>query len=483
MAESEFNWLVAAPFISLSTTGFLVLLVGLIFPKLKRGGLWPLMLAGFGVAFVFATAGWGESQQAFNNMLVGDMFSTAFCCIFILGGALTLLFSLNEIENQYIIYPDYFSLIAFATAGMTLMASSSHLLIIFLGLETLSIALYVLVGCKRGNQFSLEASFKYFLLGAFASGFLLYGIALIYGATGSMHLEIIGELTAQNDLADSTMLISGILLLFVGLGFKIAIFPFHMWAPDVYEGAPTPISAFMATGSKAAGFAALLRLFSSIDILSIEMARDMIWVMAVASIILGNIIALKQTNVKRMLAYSSIAHAGYLLIGVLANNQVGLSSLTFYLLVYAFMNIGAFGVISYISTSEREMLSFDDFKALAYTRPFAAAAMAIFLFSLAGVPPTAGFMAKFYIFSAGVKAGYIWLSILAVTGSMISLYYYLGLVVKMFMVEEEPLPGKVGSQQGLVGLALGVACGAVIALGLFPSRWIDVFHEMARSLM
>lgn len=483
MPTVDFDWQPIAPFTSLSMLGFLVLIVGLLFPRMFRETLGAIVLIGFAAALLFTLQGWGEPNTAFFGLITSDKFSTAFSAIFILGAALTLLLSLNSVEGKYLIYADYFALIVFATAGMTLMAAGTHLLTIFLGLETLSIALYVLAGFRRESKFALESSFKYFLLGAFASGFLLYGIALVYGVVGSVDLRDVAVYVDSYGVASSKMLLTGLILLFVGLGFKIAVFPFHMWAPDVYQGAPTPIAAFMATGSKAAGFASLLRILTSFNIVGETSWQNMLWVIAVATMLLGNIIALKQDNVKRMLAYSSIAHAGYILIGLLAGSELGSSSMIFYLLTYTFMNLGAFGVISYLSTAESEILTFRDFRGMAYRRPFAAVAMAIFMFSLAGIPPTAGFIAKFYLFSAGVQAGYIWLVILAVISSMVSLYFYLGLVVQMFMTPEEKDAPATAPQQPAVALALLSAIFAVIYLGIFPTRWFQLFKELASSLI
>lgn len=482
MNAFDFAWLPIAPFVILSAVGALILIIGIAFPRLYRSTLGTLSLIGLAIAFLATLQGWGEAQRAFFGMIAVDNFAVAFGCIFLLGAGLTLGLSLNAVEEKYLTYADYFSLVIFATAGMMLMASGTNLLTLFLGLETLSIALYVLAGFRRNHVFSLEASFKYFLLGAFASGFLLYGIALMYGAAGSTDLHQLSEFALREGLVGSKLFFAGFLLLLVGLGFKISVFPFHLWAPDVYQGAPTPISAFMATGSKAAGFAALLRVVLSLDLLNQTGWQQLIWIIAAATMLLGNIIALRQDNVKRMLAYSSIAHAGYILVGVLAGNQLGSSSVLFYLLTYTFMNIGAFGVISYLSTPDHEYVTYDDFRGLASRRPFAAIAMATFMFSLAGIPPLAGFVAKFYLFSAGIRAGYLWLVILAVVTSMISLYYYLGLVVQMFMRPREGVIA-VAPLQPAVAIAVSIAMFVVLVLGIFPSRWVAVFQDLTRSMM
>ncbi|MDZ7292244.1 MAG: NADH-quinone oxidoreductase subunit N [candidate division KSB1 bacterium] len=484
-----------APELTLAILGFVVLVLGMLFPRMYSEALAAIVLIGLALAFVFAVQHWGQSDQAFYGMISVDKFSVGFDCLFIIAASLTLLLSLNALEEQYLLYSEYFALIIFATLGMMLMASSAHLLTLFLGLETLSVSLYVLAGFRRTDQKALEASFKYFLLGAFASGFLLYGIALVYGTVGSASLTTLAETMSRPlgegassspgslpSSAGGSIFITGMVLMVIGFGFKIALVPFHTWAPDVYQGAPTPISAFMATGSKAAGFAALLRVLLSSGIMADAVWQKIFWVMAVATMTIGNIIALRQENIKRMLAYSSIAHAGYILVGAIANNEIGYAGVLFYLLSYLFMNVGAFGVVAFLAKSEQEYVTIAEYRGLAYRRPFAAVAMAIFMFSLSGIPPTAGFLAKFYVFSGAVQAGYIWLVILGVINSMISLYYYLGIVVVMFMHEPEgekvpitPLPA--------VGLALLIAVFGTLNLGLFPGQWMDTFQALARSLM
>jgi NADH-quinone oxidoreductase subunit N len=472
-----------APELTLTIFGFLVLALGLLFPRMYSEALATIVLIGFAMAVFFAVHHWSQATTAFYGMLSIDKFTVAFQCLFIISATLTLLLSLNSIDGQYLLYSEYFALILFATVGMMLMASSSHLLTLFLGLETLSVSLYILAGFRRTDQRALEASFKYFLLGAFASGFLLYGIALIYGSIGSANLTALAEALRSSGVSRSQPLfMTGLVLMLIGFGFKIALVPFHTWAPDVYQGAPTPIAAFMATGSKAAGFAALLRLLLASGIMTEVVWQNIFWLLAVATMTIGNIIALRQENIKRMLAYSSIAHAGYILVGAVANNEIGRAGILFYLLSYIFMNVGAFGVVSLLAKSEKEYVNISEYRGLGYRRPFAAIAMAIFMFSLSGIPPTAGFLAKFYVFSGAVQAGYLWLVILGVINSMISLYYYLGIVVVMFMQEPEgekaaitPLPA--------VGLALVIAIFGIFNLGLFPGQWMDMFQDLARSLM
>lgn len=473
-----------APEIILTLLGFGILTLGLIFPRMYRETLIAIVLIGLAVSLLVATHHWNNpAATAFYGMISVDKFTVGFQCLFIIAAALTLMLSLNTLEGNYLQYSEYFALVIFATVGMMLMASSAHLLTLFLGLETLSVSLYILVGFRRDEAKALESSFKYFLLGAFASGFLLYGIALIYGSVGSASLTTLAAHLKLNLNANvQPLFLTGLVLMIVGFGFKIALAPFHSWAPDVYQGAPTPVAAFMATGSKAAGFAALLRLLLAADVMSQSLWQQIFWVIAIATMTIGNIIALRQDNIKRLLAYSSIAHAGYILVGAIANNETGYAGILFYLLSYTFMNVGAFGVVSYLAKADQEYVMISEYRGLAYRRPFAAMALAVFMFSLAGVPPTAGFLSKFYVFNGAIQAGYVWLVILGVINSMISLYYYLNVVVTMFM--QEPVGEKTPiTPLPAVGIALIIAIFGTLNLGLFPGQWMDKFQALARSLM
>ncbi len=473
-----------APTLTLVVVGLLVLILGMLFPRMYRETLAAVVLFGFGIAVFYAVQNWSESMRLFHGMIIVDKFSNGFACLFVIAAGLTLLLSINALENTSLLVSEFFALIIFATVGMLLMAASAHLLTLFLGLELLSVSLYVLAGFRRSDKNSIEASFKYFLLGAFASGFLLYGIALIYGSVGSASLTALAEAVKARHLLDSPLLTAGLALMAVGLGFKIALAPFHTWAPDVYQGAPTPIAAFMATGSKAAAFAALLRIALATGMMTQAVWQDIFWVLAVVTMTVGNIVALRQDNIKRLLAYSSIAHAGYILVGVIANNELGSSAVLYYLLSYTFMNIGAFGVVAFLSKTEDELVNLNDYRGLAFRRPFAAVAMAIFMFSLAGIPITAGFMSKFYVFSAAVQSGFLWLVILGVINSMISLYYYLGVVVVMFMQKSETAGEELALERlPAVGLALIIAVFGTLQLGIAPARWMEAFQDLARSVM
>ena len=355
-------------------------------------------------------------------MVVQDNYSLFFKLIFLITAGLTILMSIRFLKLEGFEHGEYYVLLLFATVGMMLMASAADLIIIFLGLETFSLAIYVLAGFFRTQVKSNESSLKYFLLGAFSTGFLLYGIALIYGATGTTNLKGIYEFVRKIDLLTDPLLLIGMGLLIVGFGFKVASVPFHMWTPDVYEGAPTSVTAFMSVGAKAAGFAAFLRVFLySLSSLQTDWVW-ILWVLAVLTMTLGNIVAIAQKNIKRMLAYSSIAHAGYILVAMVAASELGTASVLYYLLAYAFMNLGAFGVVILYGRKGEENILIGDYSGMASKYPLLAAAMAIFMFSLAGIPPTAGFVGKFYIFSAAVKAGYIGLAIIGVLNSALSVY-------------------------------------------------------------
>jgi len=435
-------------------------------------------LAGFLLTFIAISTLWNQNITGFNDLLILDNFAIVFNLIFLTGGALTVLISLNRIEDEYANYGELFALIQFAVLGMMIMVSSNNLLVIFLGLETLSIALYVLAGFRKMRLDSVEASLKYFLLGAFATGFLLYGIALWYGAHGTLELTGRGQMSLNYGISGILPLAS-VLLILTGLAFKAAFVPFHMWTPDVYQGSPTPVTAFMSTATKAAAFAVLIRLM----FFSTQTGFDwssVLSVLAILTMTIGNILAIQQDNVKRMLAYSSIAHAGYLLVAMVAANESGQHAILYYLIVYTFMNLGAFGIISYFGyTNRQENLSFDDYSGLGYRHPFAALAMSIFMFGLAGIPPTGGFMAKFYVFSSAVNAGYIPLVVIGVLNSVISVYYYLRVVIHLYMREPER-ETQVGKAHLTMSVALLIAIAGVLYLGIMPA---DMYEVLRQSLL
>ncbi len=473
------------PQVILSLTALTVLLVGVFSPQDKKtSSLGYLSLVGVVTALISTLMINGVRESAYNGMVLADGFSSFITLIICVVTILTILTSINYQK----FFPrlncgEYYCLLLFAAVGMCFMGSAGNLLMVFLALETMSISIYVLAGFKTDDAKSIESAMKYFLLGAFASGFLLFGFALIFGSTGTMDLvKISAFLTAHPEVIHSRMLMGGVALMTVGFGFKVAMFPFHMWTPDVYEGAPTSITGFMATGVKAAAFAALLRVFFvALGHLQADWTGIM-WLFAFLTMTIGNVVALSQTNIKRMLAYSSIAHAGYLLIGFVAGSKLGQSAILFYLLSYAFTNLGAFGVIALLGRKEGEYTELEDFAGLGFKYPLMGLAMALFMFSMAGIPPASGFMGKFYLFSSAMKAGFVWLAIFGVINSVISLYYYLRVVVVMYFTEagrEVVMPKP--SPALVVGLVL--AAVGVLQMGIFPSYLLDMARQSIQTML
>lgn len=416
-----------------------------------------------------------EDYTAFSGMIKVDKIAAIFNFIFLTTAALSLLMSRSYSEQVHLEFIEFTPLILFATTGMMLMGSAESLMSIFLGLEAMSISLYVLAGFRRNNRASLEASLKYFLLGAFSSGFFLYGIALVYGVVGTTNLAGVLEYFSKNTLDLNILALIGLGLIIVGFGFKVALVPFHMWTPDVYQGAPIPVTAYMAVGAKAAGFVAIIRvLLISAYQVSFEFSQ-VLWILAVLTMTVGNIVALVQKDIKRMLAYSSIAHAGYILVGVVASNELSVPSITFYLIAYLLMNFGAFAIASIVSGKGERRVKIEYFRGLGFSQPVLGFAMAVCMFSLAGFPPTAGFMGKFYLFRAALQSGYLWLVIIAVLNSLVSVYYYIGVVVAMYM--EKPVDDKLIKQvvPG-VGLVLLIAVLGIFYLGIFPGNMLSLIN-------
>ena len=412
----------------------------------------------------------GTEGTEFSNMIQVDKYSLFFNVIFLVSTILVVLISTNYLGRQDRRQGEYYLLVLLATLGMMLMASGNELIVVFLGLELMSLSLYVLAGYFQGSMASSEAGMKYLLLGAFASGFFLYGIALIYGGAGTTSIpEIASALTVN---AKSPLLLSGMFLLVVGFGFKVALVPFHQWAPDVYEGAPTSIAAFISAGPKAAGFAAFLRIFmDALQTLQSEWII-LITILAALTMTVGNLVAIAQRNIKRMLAYSSIAHAGYVLVGLAAANKDGISGAMFYLFVYCVMNIGAFGAVILAKTEDGESLMISDYAGLGFKKPLLALFMTIMLLSLAGFPPTAGFVGKFYIFRSAVESGQIWLVIIGAINTAISAFYYLRVVVAMYMREPEADLDFLAYPRLLI-VALTLAAIGVILIGILPSYFLS----------
>jgi NADH-quinone oxidoreductase subunit N len=435
------------------------------------------------LAFLANLSLWDFQDTTFGQMFLVDNYATFFKFIFLAGSFLIIFASMNYLKREEILHGEYFSLILFSTLGMMLLASGFDLVVIFLGLEIMSVSLYVLAGFKRGDLNSNEASLKYFLMGAFATGFLLYGIVMIYGSVGSTNLEQIIKKIAFGEAGLSLLIWAGAGLLLVGFGFKIAAVPFHMWVPDVYQGAPTPVTAFISAGPKAAGFAALLRVFL-FSFVTVKLDWTIIvWIMAALTMTVGNIIAIAQSDIKRMLAYSSIAHAGYVLVALVAGGETGISSALFYLLAYTFMNIGAFTVVIALGRKGEENTGLDDYSGLGSRSPLLAILMTVFMFSLAGFPPTAGFMGKFYVFSAAVKSGFVGLVIIGVLNSLVSVYYYLRVVVLMFMHPPQTETGTERINVALgAGLVLLISTWFVLQMGILPQSLLSLAQASVTSI-
>ncbi len=470
------------PEIFLSVLAMALLLINVFVPGKQKSYLAYISFIGIVAAAVLVGGGWGSHVESFGGSVVLDNFATFFKMTFLVGAGLTVLIADKYMEREECNHGELYPLILFAVVGMMLMASGTDLMTIFLGLEVMSVTLYVLAGFNRANRKSNEAGLKYFLLGAFSTGFMLYGMALIYGATGTTRLYKIAEVVGQMTLPSSNiMLVAGMLLMMTGFAFKIAAAPFHMWTPDVYEGAPTPMTAFMSAGPKAAGFAALLRLFLvALPALQVEWSQ-VLWVLAVLTMTVGNITALRQDNIKRVLAYSSIAHAGYALVGFAAGNGTGTAGILFYMLSYSFMNIGAFAIIILVAKKGETNGNVSDFAGLGFKRPVLALAMTIFLFSLAGVPPAAGFIGKFYLFSGAIQKGYIWLAVIGVLNSAASVYYYLRIMVFMYFKESTEDFEWVHVTPP-VALALIIAVAGTLIPGIVPSVILE-YAQMAVKLL
>jgi NADH-quinone oxidoreductase subunit N len=466
-------WRPIAPLLVMTATAFLLILLDLCPPQDRKEHLGVVGLAGIAATLLVTVLSWGGEGKAFHGMVALDNFALFFDVVICYATALVLLFSMDYLKRQRIEAGEYYILVCFAALGMMLLASATDLIVIFLALELMSLSLYVLAGFFSGQLSAGEASMKYFLLGAFATGFLLYGITLVFGATGTTNLDQIAAALAQGTLQGDPLLAIGVGLLLVGFGFKISSVPFHMWAPDVYEGAPTSVTALIATGSKAAAFAALLRVLLS----ALRSAQPdwtvPLWTAAVLTMTAGNVVAIAQSNLKRMLAYSSIAHVGYMLVGVVAGGSLGNGSVLFYLLVYTFTTVGAFGVILLLERGGAEAVNLSDYSGLATRHPLLALTLALFLLSLIGIPPTAGFVGKFYLFGAAIRSGYVWLAIIGVLNSAIAAYYYLRLVVYMYMREPEEIPTVSAPSFG-GSLALGIALWGVFHLGIMPAPFFDL---------
>ena len=456
------------PEIVLAIFGMIVMVVDpLLKERQRQPTLGTIALVG-SLAALAAT--WYQAEYpglAFWDMIQVDAFSVFFHFVIVSVTAVVILTSYEYMEVEEIRAGEYYGLILFGAVGMSLMSSAVELVLIFIALEISSIATYVLAGFRRGAAVSSEASLKYFLLGSFATAFFLYGVALMFGATGSTSIQVIGRVLSSFEVP--ALAYAGIALMFVGLGFKVAAAPFHIWTPDVYEGAPAPVVGFMSTGPKAAVFAVLLRLMFEAH----APGRIwLIWVVAALSMTLGNLGALVQNNVKRLLAYSSIAHAGYLLVAFAAVPDSGIPAAMFYTASYAAMNVGAFAVVSHFSSAGERYVRVEDYSGLGSRSPVLAAILTIFLLSLIGIPITGGFIAKFYVFSAALQSNMVGLVILGFLNSAVAAYYYLRLIVVMYM-REPRTEVPVSAVPAGMGAAMALSLAATIYLGVLPGRVLD----------
>jgi NADH-quinone oxidoreductase subunit N len=478
MSFSTADLTTALPLIFLTAWACVLLLVAAF--SRRTGLMAVLTLAGLMAAAALQLGQFGGEAEAFGGMFVADGFSAFINLVLLLGGVLTIAVSFDYLKRMNLARGEYYVLMLFSISGMMLMASAADLIVVFLALELLSIPLYVLAAFARPEARSEEAGLKYFLLGAFASGFLLYGIALVYGATGTTALSgVVAAATAGVQFPVYLALGAGLIL--VGLGFKVAAVPFHMWTPDVYHGAPTPVTAFMAVGAKAGGFAALLRVFVVAFPSIAEQITPVFTVICAATLIIGNLLAISQSNIKRMLAYSSISHAGFILMAlVVYGNDAArfdvVASALFYLLTFAFASFGSWAVVMMLEQKEGRGLEFKDYAGLAKRSPWLAAAMAVFMLSFTGVPPTLGFAGKFFLFRAVLEGGYVGLAIVGMLASLISAYYYLRLIVVMYMQSGEP---EIHGERWL-GLTAGATAVGTVVL-FFLSQ--PLFDWAARALL
>jgi len=467
------------PAVILSIAGLVVMIAGLF---VRRGIITlsaGISLCGILAAFAANAPLRLMHKTAFTGLVAMDAYSWFLNIVILISAGLTVLISTRYLADDGPWLYEYFVLLLFACVGMMFMVSGNHIVVIFVGLETLSISVYVLTGILPGNPKGSEAALKYLLLGGFSSGIFLYGAALLYGSAGSLSLPALAEYFQAG--TPGKLATVGMGLLLVGFAFKAAAVPFHMWTPDVYEGAPSPLTGFMSVGVKAAAFAAFVRVFfESLIPLQVDWA-NILWLVAALTMILGNLAALVQENIKRMLAYSSIAHAGYILVGMVAGTAAGTSGVLYYLLAYTFTNLGAFGVVALVGRKGEANIMVDDYRGLAKVHPLLSLAMAIFLFSLAGIPPTAGFVGKFTIFSSAVDSGYIWLVVIGVLTSAASVFYYFRVIMKMYMEAPEMEPEKLQFSPAMI-LALSIAVICVLYIGIFPTTYLNLAAESVKPL-
>ncbi|MCZ6759517.1 MAG: NADH-quinone oxidoreductase subunit N [Gemmatimonadetes bacterium] len=443
-----------------------------------------LALAGYFVTLVVTVRMWAADVQAVGiaGMIALDGFRFAVDVVLLIASIFAVALSMNYNSREGVRVPEYYPLLMFATIGMMIMAGANDLILVFLGLELMSISVYVLAGINRRSIYSAEAGLKYFLIGAFASAFFLYGIAMIYGSTGTTNLQMMGFQVGSLGLQGNVMFLAGVAMLLIGFAFKVGAVPFHMWAPDVYDGAPTPVTSYMATAVKAAGFAALARLCIISLGEHLDVWQNITWWLAAITMIGGNLLALTQRRLKRMLAYSSIGHAGYLLVAVSSGSPIGAAALLFYMFAYTLMTVGAFAILSVAGRDGEHTVLIDSFAGLASKRPGLALAMTIFMMSLLGFPGTLGFIGKWYILSAAIAAELNVLAVLLVVGSVISAGYYLPVVMAMYM--KPATVERAHESTNLIGAAKWVVTSTAILLvlfGVWPNKLLDMARDSAGS--
>ncbi|MBF0536681.1 MAG: NADH-quinone oxidoreductase subunit N [Nitrospirae bacterium] len=468
---------VIAPELILLAVGMLMLLLELVIKRKEYIAV--LTLIGVLAAFFAFNIRGGD----FAGLFVFDAYSYVFKVIFLINLSLTILLSINYMKVKGSSFGEYYSLLVFSTVGMMLMVSATNLLIIYLGLELMALSTYILAGSIRHDKCSTEAALKYFLMGAFSTAIILYGMSLLYGTTGTMDIGKIGAYIHYNGLAGNPLLLISMVLFIVSFGFKVAAVPFHMWAPDVYEGAPTSVTAFMSVGPKAAGFAVFVKVMLTAFPSMVDNWSAIVTGLAILTMLVGNLVALAQSSIKRMLAYSSIAHAGYVLLGLVPASDEGVLGIMTYLFIYMFMNIGAFSVLILLTTQDYKGDTLKDLEGLAKTHPFIAVIMLVFMFSLTGIPPTGGFIGKFSIFMSLIHAQHQWLAMIAILFSAISAFYYLRVVMYMYMRQPEVARPDTGiSDSFALRLAMSISLVMTLMLGIMPQRLIDSMRHLFRFI-
>ena len=421
-----------------------------------------------------------DSAPSFGGTVIADQFAAFFKFLFIVAAILAILVSMDYLKKENMQQGEYFYIVLFATVGMMVMASANDLLGIYVGLELMSLSFYILVALRTHEVRSAEAALKYFVLGALSSGILLYGISFVYGFSATTNLTGIAQ-QATREHADSAFLLLAIVLILAGFAFKVALFPFHLWAPDVYEGAPTPITAFLSVGSKAAAFAVFVRIFAvALPVFQPEWSK-VLWILSASTMIFGTVVAIAQKNIIRMMAYSSIAHAGIIIIGLLVYNQTGLSGMLYYLLVYTFMNMGVFAVVTLFVKSDRSAEIIQGYKGLGSRHPLFAFCMALYLLALAGVPPTGGFAAKFFILAAAINAHYYWLATIGVLTTAVALFFYARVIFYMYM--REPAEEYVMTATGIAGKSvLFISAVGTVITGIYPEPFLEIAQRAIKPL-